>query len=75
MIAATLALESRDLDGDGREEVVWLTGLDYRYPQRQSLSSSDVQLWLFVISGQTGRIQWSQPLSPQYGLAPGNPPV
>ncbi len=74
MIAATLALESRDLDGDGREEVVWLTGLDYRYPQRQSLSSSDVQLWLFVISGQTGRIQWSQPLSPQYGLAPGSSP-
>jgi outer membrane protein assembly factor BamB/predicted Ser/Thr protein kinase len=74
MIAATLALESRDLDGDGREEVVWLAGLDYRYPQRSSFSSSDIQLWLFVISGQTGRVRWSQPLSPPYGLAPGSSP-
>jgi outer membrane protein assembly factor BamB/predicted Ser/Thr protein kinase len=74
MIAATLALESRDLDGNGTEEVVWLAGVDYRYPQRLSLSSGDAQLWLFVVSGQTGRVQWSQPLSPQYGLAPGSSP-
>jgi outer membrane protein assembly factor BamB len=72
MLGGTLAAGSRDLDGDGQEEVIWLTALDHNYPQRLSFSTSDVQLWLFVMSGQTGRLQWSQALSPQYGLAPGS---
>ena len=66
-----LAAEAHDLDGDGRLVVLWLAALDYGYPQRESLSSHDAQLWLFVTSGQSGKLKWAQPLSPAYGTTPG----
>jgi outer membrane protein assembly factor BamB len=56
-----------DLDGDGRLEVLWLSMIDHGYPDRNSFSSQEAQLWLFVVSGDTGKLRWSQPLSPPYG--------
>ncbi len=73
MIGGMLAAASRDLDADGNAEVLWLVALDYGYPERFGFTSGEAQLWLFVTSGQTGRLKWSQPLSPQYGLVPGTP--
>ncbi len=74
MISATLSLTSRDLDGDGSPEVLWLAACDYGYPNRQSFATSDVQLWLFVVSGRSGRLEWAAPLSPPHGLSPGGQP-
>ncbi len=71
IIGGMLAAASRDLDADGTDDVLWLAALDHGYPDRFAFSPADAQLWLFVASGQTGRLKWSQPLSPQYGLQPG----
>lgn len=59
--------EAHDLDGDGRLEVLWLSMIDHGYPDRNSFSSQEAQLWLFVVSGDTGKLRWSQALSPPYG--------
>jgi hypothetical protein len=66
-LEAVLSAESHDLDGDGKPEVLWLAMLDHGYPARNSFSSNENQLWLFVTSGQTGQLRWSQSLSPSYG--------
>ncbi|WP_442482223.1 protein kinase domain-containing protein [Aeoliella sp. SH292] len=70
MMNSTLSLSSCDLEGDGTPEVLWVAALDYGYPERLSFSSGDLQLWMFVISAQTGALQWAHPLSPAYGLTP-----
>jgi serine/threonine protein kinase/outer membrane protein assembly factor BamB len=70
-ITNTLAIACEDLDGDGRVEVMWLAALDHNYPTRFGFSSNDAQLWLFVAAGKTGRLLWSQPLSPAYGHSVG----
>lgn len=70
-ITNTLAMACEDLDGDGHVEVVWLAALDHNYPTRFGFSSNDAQLWLFVAAGKTGRLLWSQPLSPAYGHSVG----
>lgn len=70
-LESILSVEAHDLDGDGKPEVLWLTMIDHGYPQRREFSANQEQLWLFVTSGQTGRLMWSQSLSPDYGGAGG----
>jgi outer membrane protein assembly factor BamB len=65
-------VEAHDLDGDGDREVLWLSLIDHGYPNRSSFSSQEAQLWLFVLSGNSGKLRWSQALSPAYGNALGN---
>lgn len=58
-----------DIDGDGADEVICLAAVDYGYPPSPLVfSNQDVQLWLFVASGKTGKLRWSHPLSPAYGI-------
>jgi outer membrane protein assembly factor BamB len=56
-------LGCRDLDGDGRPEVILVGGLD-----ESAVSSNAWQWWLVVLSGRTGKVAWKQPLSGR-GLA------
>ena len=72
MLTGVCHVAAHDLDGDGQPEVLWLAALDYGYPLRASTSSHETQLWLFVTSGQTGKLRWSRPLSAPYGQAPGS---
>ncbi len=67
----TLAILRRDLNSDGQIEIVWLAALDHAYPPRFAFSSNDSQLWIFVVSGETGKLLWSQALSPAYGHSVG----
>jgi outer membrane protein assembly factor BamB len=68
---SVIAAEAHDLDGDQKPEVIWLAVLDYGYPVRNSLSSNDCQLWVFVTSGQTGQLRWARPLSVAFGQTTG----
>lgn len=70
IVHKVLAAESLDLDGDGQLEVLFVASLDYGYQLRQSISTQDSQLWMFVCSGQTGKLRWARPLSTAYD---GNP--
>ena len=74
IIGASLALAATDLDGDASPEVIWLAAVDYDYPAQSIISVHDVQLRLFVADGRTGKLKWSQPLSPGYGQTPGSAP-
>lgn len=56
-----------DLDGDGKLEIVYVGVMDLDYPQSDLYTSLDVQLWLVVLSGQTGKVKWRCPLSSAYG--------
>lgn len=71
-LANVIAAEPDDLDGDGRLEVAWLVACDYGYPARVAYAPSDAQLWLFVTSGQSGELRWSQALSPDYRQGSGS---
>lgn len=71
MLSGVWGAEAHDLDGDGKVEVLWLAALDYGYALRTSVSSHESQMWIFVTSGQTGKLLWSQPLSATYGQTPG----
>ena len=62
-IDGSVALQSVDLDHDGLLEIVWLVAFD---PQTESAATPKVQWMALVISGQTGKLQWMQPLSPLY---------
>jgi predicted Ser/Thr protein kinase len=73
MVQGVPTATAADLDRDGKPEVIWIVALDHGYPlSRQSWSSHDVQLWLFVTSGQTGDLRWKAPLSRAYGDTPGD---
>jgi hypothetical protein len=58
-------LECRDLDGDGRPEVLFVSASSWDWPRgaNDSRSSNDWQYWLAVLDGATGRVKWRQPLS------------
>jgi hypothetical protein len=58
-------LECRDLDGDGRPEVLFVSASDWDWPrgENNSRSTNDWQYWLAVLDGATGRVKWRQPLS------------
>ena len=72
-IQCTLAAKFIDLDNDDSPEVVWIASMDYGYPSRPWVSSTDdSQLWMCVASGRTGELKWTQPLSPVYGSALGS---
>ncbi len=47
------ALDTRDLDGDGRAEVIWLAASDWGYAESRTVSSHYKQLQLAVLSGAT----------------------
>jgi outer membrane protein assembly factor BamB len=55
------ALLAHDLDGDGRPEVIAV------YDQDLGTTPAQQQRWLTVLSGQTGAVRWSQPLSGPVG--------
>jgi outer membrane protein assembly factor BamB len=57
--------ECRDLNGDGRPEVIFVSRIDLGYDRQpgQGWSSNDGQLWLIVLDGRTGKVRWSQPLN------------
>lgn len=58
VFAAPDYLGCHDLDGDGLPEVIMVGGLD------QTAVQSDVwNWWLVVLSGDSGRVAWKQPLS------------
>jgi serine/threonine protein kinase/outer membrane protein assembly factor BamB len=67
-------LECRDLDGDGRPEVLFISAMDCDEDRdtEQGWSSSDLRLWLAVLSGRDGKVLWKQPLS-ERGQSQGNP--
>ncbi|HZL89320.1 MAG TPA: protein kinase [Pirellulaceae bacterium] len=73
-LSIVLAATTADLDADGKPEAVWMVASDHGYPESDNWSSHDFQLWLFVTSGQSGALVWSQPLSPAFGGARGNSP-
>ena len=70
IVHKVLTAESHDLDGDGQLEVLLIASLDYGYQLRQSISTHDSQLWMFVCSGQTGQLRWARPLSFAYDGTP-----
>ncbi len=70
IVHKVLTAESHDLDGDGQLEVLFIASLDYGYQLRQSISTHDSQLWMFVCSGQTGTLRWARPLSFAYNGTP-----
>jgi outer membrane protein assembly factor BamB len=58
-------LECRDLDGDGRPEVLFVSASTWDWPPGPNdyRSSNDWRYWLAVLDGATGRVKWRQPLS------------
>jgi hypothetical protein len=58
-------LTCRDLDGDGRPEVLFVSASDWDGPPTPNGMPSwkDLQYWLAVLDGATGRVKWRQPLS------------
>jgi hypothetical protein len=58
-------LACRDLDGDGRPEVLFVSASNWDWPRNPdgSWSSTNWQYWLAVLDGATGRVKWKQPLS------------
>lgn len=57
-----------DLDGDGAVEIALVAAADLDYPNlRSTFSSNDLQCWLIVVDGRSGRIRWKTPLSSAYG--------
>ncbi len=63
-----LLAESRDLDGDGRPEIVYAGVHDWGHPSnRRSFSSNQADLWLAVLSGPSGKVRWEQRLSKTVG--------
>jgi hypothetical protein len=57
-------LDCRDLDGDGKVEVVFVAPCDYDQPHRDYFTgTNDVQLWLAVLDGRDGGVRWAQPLT------------
>jgi serine/threonine protein kinase/outer membrane protein assembly factor BamB len=72
MIGGSLAMETKDLDADGRPEILWLAAVDHQYPDQFTISTLGLQLWLFAADGRTGRLRWSRAMSPAYGQGPGS---
>jgi outer membrane protein assembly factor BamB len=68
--AGALALDTRDLDGDGRAEVLWVGASDWDFPDAREFSVHQKQIVLAVLSGSDGRLVWKHPLSRRYGLTP-----
>lgn len=60
-------VDVRDLDGDGRAEIIVAAAINYGRPARQPFNQG-VQLWLAVVEGGTGRTRWIEPLT-EPGLA------
>jgi len=57
-------LQCRDLDGDGRPEVVLVGACDWGWEREPNAgrTSNDWQYWLAVLSGRDGKVRWKQPL-------------
>lgn len=63
----------RDLDVDGRNDVVFVGAMNVDYPKINELHSQSpeqLQLWLVVINVEDGSVKWKRPLSPAYGSTP-----
>ena len=56
--------ECRDLDGDGRPEVVFIGEVTWSDGRRRDNNTTiDLRIWLVIHSGRTGEVLWKQPLS------------
>ena len=73
MLAGVHALDIRDLDGDGRAEVIWVGASDWGFPEPRPVNIHQKQLELIVFSGRNGRMVWHEPLTSRYGLTPQGP--
>jgi tRNA A-37 threonylcarbamoyl transferase component Bud32 len=73
-LKAVLALDVRDLDGDGYGEVIWAGSSNWKFPESPNFGVHHEQLHLVVINGRDGQLRWYLPLTPPYGL-PGSVPV
>jgi outer membrane protein assembly factor BamB/tRNA A-37 threonylcarbamoyl transferase component Bud32 len=56
-------LECRDLDGDGRPEILIAAAGCWDSPASFQSPAANLQLRLVAVSGQTGATRWQQPLS------------
>jgi hypothetical protein len=67
-------LECRDLDGDGKPEVLFVSAMDWGWDRSAdgTRSSNEWQYWLAVLSGRDGKVKWKQPLC-QRGHRHGGP--
>jgi outer membrane protein assembly factor BamB len=72
MVGVTPLIETRDLDGDGEQEIIVVAGMDLGRPVRQGWSSSDMNLWLAVLSAKTGKTRFTHQL---IETSPGNPSI
>ncbi len=76
MVGTLLVTETADLDGDEHEEIICVVTADIDYPSSNTtLGTDQVQLWLVVLEGHTGRARYQQALGPQHGLNPGSMPT
>jgi outer membrane protein assembly factor BamB len=69
-VAQVVTADIQDLDGDGKPEVVFVAAMDWGYDRVEAPAHDEIhggQLWLAVLSGQSGSVQWKQPLSAAYG--------
>jgi hypothetical protein len=65
------AVEARDIDGDGRPEVLFVVVSDWGSvsPQHpQETGGQALQMQAFLLDGQTGKRRWSAPLTKKYDV-------
>jgi hypothetical protein len=55
-------VDVRDLDGDGRAEIIVVAAINFGVAARQPFNQG-VQLWLAVLDGGSGRTRWMEPLT------------
>jgi tRNA A-37 threonylcarbamoyl transferase component Bud32/outer membrane protein assembly factor BamB len=75
--AGPQVLECRDLDRDGKPEIVFVSAMDEGRGRKAdgTRSSNDWQYWLAVLSGSDGKVRWKQPLSEgEHRLQPAQTP-
>jgi hypothetical protein len=65
-IEGVLAVETVDLDGDLRPEVIYAGWIDLDFDPAK-YSTLDHQLWIVVLSGRDGSVRWKQALGGPWG--------
>ena len=62
---STPILQARDLDNNGRQEIIMATWCDWGVVRQPGMASPrQGQLWLAVVDGKSGRLRWRKPLEP-----------
>jgi outer membrane protein assembly factor BamB len=58
-----LLFETRDLDGDGQAEVIYVAELGIAQPGGVPPAPNRLPVWLSVFEGKTGKLRWQQQLN------------